>query len=411
MIVHGRAGVGCVALVVAVALAACGSSEAGPSSVTASQDPSAAVGTQIPTSTPRPTVTPTQDPTPAPSRAVIDIRSTFIGALHDPAMKARITMAIRTKLGKAVTTYDGHVEVDGFGHHITGTESAGGRTVAFESTRADGGLFAKSDGLWFAVHSDRWDDSVNRLLNMPSTVRTLGAETRDGVTVHHLVLDDADGFWAAGVLALNGSEVADFAATTDAWALADGTPVAISIRATWHQAVGSGVAQGTRSLVAEFGRFGDATISVKAPDSTWSTFTSRRYGYRIAYPSTWWSEPAVEGYLDAYTGPEGAVFAYRFPTHGASLAEVTAEVRAHTSDFTGIAGAKVHSIDSAKLGPLAARRAVLSGTLDGERYWWVTTYAVKGRWVYWVELRLLAKPSAEGIVLAKTFARTFSTVP
>ena len=119
----------------------------------------------------------------------------------------------------------------------------------------------------------------------------------------------------------------------------------------------------------------------------------------------------MEGYLDAYTGPEGAVFAYRFPTHGASLAEVTAEVRAHTSDFTGIAGAKVHSIDSAKLGPLAARRAVLSGTLDGERYWWVTTYAVKGRWVYWVELRLLAKPSAEGIVLAKTFARTFSTVP
>jgi hypothetical protein len=348
-------------------------------------------------------VSPSASPPASPSPAIAP-GDAFVAVVTDPAFAATATLAGGRAIGKVRTTTTGTLELSGSSWHLVRTATTGSARSTAEAIAVGGTRYVKAGAEWFEGDDAAGAGLVAAVLGRSGAIVDAGPETVDGGTLHRLSIDAPREL--ASALGLAGAGISGVAGTVDAWVHDDGTPVRARLAATWKQKVSGKATKSSAHLELAFSGIGQP-VAVAQPAGTWAWFTSGRYGYRIGHPADWESAPGAKGYLDAIYSPAGpTVFANRFKSYGFGLARVIKELRADPSGFTGFTKARILSSASTRLGPLAARRVVMSGTYKSTRYWWIVYVAVKGAWVHWVEYRTTAAPTPDDLAMAARIAAT-----
>jgi hypothetical protein len=148
-------------------------------------------------------------------------------------------------------------------------------------------------------------------------------------------------------------------------------------------------------------------VAVLAPSRVWTWSTSKKYGYRMGYPSDWQYEKSVKKFIDTYWGYDGDVLGVeRSKSYGLTLNRIATYVTKNAAALNRKA-VKIASNKPGKLGPLPARIVQYSGKVGKTRYYFVLYLAVKGSKLYWVELRTDKKTTSDDRKLAAAFAGTF----
>jgi len=145
----------------------------------------------------------------------------------------------------------------------------------------------------------------------------------------------------------------------------------------------------TMTIEFAFSRIGGPVV-VGQPPEVWTTFTSKRYGYSVAYPADWdLKQSAKKAEPDAiYSADESAFFVYRYATGGTSLNAITSTYVRNTKRtekkvaFT--------SNDPATIDGSKARRLEWNATFKGTRHWSLEAVVVRGKFVYFFQLDSLA---------------------
>ena len=406
-----------LAVVAAIAFGACeattlpapvGSQAPGASSGTSSSEPGApateAPATEAPAATEAPEATP--EPTPEPTEAPpVDASAAFVDVMGDPLLTANVTFTGTSTLGSTVTPSTGTLDIHKPSSHLTVTTGAGRKAVTTEAMNATGARYVKSHGQWFEAGAAAPENLLAVVTSVDGQVTDTGVETVGGRELHHLTI--APPSTLAAALLLSGKGISNVAGTVDAWVEEDGTPVLMRLAAEWDQLVGKKTVHGTKSLDLSFGNVGEQ-VAITPPAQVWSWATSRKYGYRMGYPSDWQYEKASKGFVDGFWGYDGdAVFVSRSKSYGFSLNQVTSIVT-ENAKLWGSSSVKVLANRPGKLGSLPARIVQYTGKYKKVRYWHVLYLAVKSGKIYWVELRTEKKTDAADKALAADFAATFS---
>ena len=348
----------------------------------------------------------TPGPVATATPAAADVAASFSRVLADATFSATMAVDGSSRIGSTTTITSGTLDLNGRRSHLVATHRTGGKTSKDNLVNDGVSLYRSTYGLWFAAGPSPGDDLAAAIRLLTAEARDLGIETRDGQALHHLSIPPPPILAAA--LHLPTKAVSKVAPTADAWTLEDGTPVVISLGATWTQVLARKTVHGTTRL--------DLTLSgvgsdVPIPDigQLWTLHTSKLYHYRIASPDDWEVKPGNKKFLDAYYGFDArTVYAYRFSAHGFSLNQFSSLLMRRPSDVTGFSAVKVHSNKAAKLGTNRARVVELTGKYQGARHHWIIYFAVRAGYVYWVELRTDTATTAADRAIAAQFAATFS---
>jgi hypothetical protein len=348
----------------------------------------------------------TSGPVATATPVAVDVPASFSRVMADVSFSASMTVHGTSRIGSTTTTTSGTLSLNGLRSHLVATHRTAGKTSKVNLVNDGVSLYRSSYGLWFAAGQSPDDDLAAAIRGLSTGVQDLGIETRDGQALHHLSIPPPSTLAAA--LDLPTKAVSKVAPTADAWTLEDGTPVVISLGATWDQVVARKTVHGTTRL--------DLTLSgvgsdVPIPDigQLWTLHTSKLYHYRIASPDDWEVKPGNKKFLDAYYGFDArTVYAYRFSAHGFSLKRFSSLLMQRPSDVTGFTAVKVHSNKAAKLGTNRARLVEITGKYQGARHHWIVYFAVKGGYIYWVELRTDTATTRADRAIAAQFAASFS---
>jgi hypothetical protein len=132
-------------------------------------------------------------------------------------------------------------------------------------------------------------------------------------------------------------------------------------------------------------------VVISAPSQVWSAFSSKRYGYAIAYPSDWEAtQSPKKGDGDSILSADNVgVFANRYPTKGSSLNAITAayvKLIKRTQTKASVTSNTPVTVDGSR-----ARRVEWNAVYKGTREWNVDVLVVRGKNVYWVEYSSLAR--------------------
>ena len=191
----------------------------------------------------------------------------------------------------------------------------------------------------------------------------------------------------------------------DAWVTEDGTPVVLTVTATWTQEVDGKTVKGTKTTTFTFSNVG-GDITVAAPEMVWAFHTSKRYGYRMACPVDWTWEKGSSKYSDScYTSNE-AVYASRARQSNTTLSYLSPRIAGQLKN-AGFSKAKVTSTKKTKLDGVPARRIEFTATVSGDKVWGQGIYAIKGAWWYFIVWEDFEKTTAADRALFKKFIGSF----
>ena len=372
-----------LALTLVIGVGACGSP--GPSP-TSSPGPSAS-STPSPASSPVATVTPTASPTPR-----VDAVKPFLAILTSRTFAATATITGELRVGSATFPVSGTYDVRGADNRQSMTIAVPGAARASESMTVGGVAYVMRDGLWFVkpaapAGSPAAADLASSLRTLLDLVDT-GTVTKGGRTLHHL---ETRGEASIPLSAIGASDpTGDGVVTLDFYAEEDGTPVVMTIAATWMQPSGKTTERASMTIESTFSNVGGGIV-IAAPQQVWATFKSKRFGYSTAYPVDWDAKQSpAKAQPDSIFSAEGTAFGgLRTSTGGFSLNLLTSgyiTVLKRTGSKVSVTSNKATTLDGTK-----ARLIEWTGIYDGSRAWHVDVVVVRGTYVYVFDYVSMAK--------------------
>jgi hypothetical protein len=399
-------------LAVSLVVTACGSGGSSPTPDAASTAPPATdapAATTAPTpgtaiATPAPTPVPSEAPaTPTPTAAPVDAANPFIRLMA--LLRANVGIEGTTVTGSTTSRDTGTMALASRSSDMDVTTTTGRKQTSSHVITASNLRYVTEDGLWFEDGLASDDTLAALIVGIEDGVTDVGLETRTGRDLHHLTISPPAS--AAAAIGVPDKGSSDVVVTIDAWVEEDGTPVYMTLGATWTQASGSTTVDAQRTVELSFTDVGTA-IAVDPPDEVWVKNTSKRYGYRVAYPEDWTFEKGSKKYSDSYWGDDGdRVYIARTSASGLSLMTWSNAIQKYLPQYTGYKGVKIISNKPAKLGTLPARKIEFTYKRGGDRYWVVYYFTVKNNKLYYVDYESTSKTKAEDRATAAGFAASF----
>ena len=374
----------CLALMLAVVLAACGSSSPSPSASTL-PGPAASATATAPSATPAPSEAPTPSPTPK-----ADVARPFLAILMSRTFTATAKISGELTVGSTTFPVTGTYDVRASDNRQSMTIGLPSPQTT-ESVTAGGVTYVKRAGLWFeraapAAGSAPSTDLASSLRSLLDLVDT-GTVTKAGRTLHHLA---PSGTASIPLSAIGASDpTGDGAVTIDFYVEDDGTPVVMTIAATWTQPSGKTAQRASMTLDYTFSNVGGQVV-IAAPLQVWTTFKSKRFGYSMSYPVDWEAgQSPTKTKPDSFVSAEGSgVFILRVARQGFSLNTITS---AFIKEVKRAAKASVTSNKAATIDGFKARRLEFTGVFDGSREYDSEIIVVRGKYVYFFEYSSLEK--------------------
>jgi len=360
---------------------------------------SSAMGVTNQSAQPQPLATapaPTLLPTPSPTA---DVSKAFLAALAGGRFSARISGQVQ--IGSLSAPVSGTYEANAGDVHQKLTIDLPGNPQTTESLTIDGVSYVLREGRWFQKPAGGGSDSSALTKAMLSVVDT-GVVTRDGRQLHHLA-PPAGTSIPLSTLGLTDAAGGTGTVSLDFYAADVGTPLAMAITARWTD-VGSNLPS-VMSVEFAFANVG-GQIRIAPPGQVWTPFSSKRYGYSLAYPSDWEVKRGTRGHPDEFLSANvESLYAMRVPSGGYSL-------NAGVSSF--VAGlrrasptAKIVSNRATRIDGIKARRLEIAWTAKGQKYSSIVVIAVKGSYAYILQVYGLRGDLATLRVYMDGFADTF----
>ena len=385
---------GCLAVTLAVGLAACGSAtgSAGASAgsvAPAASSSSTALASNVPVSAggsdDRNGASGATSPGPTPAATPrADAAKPFLSILTSDTFAARAAISGELTLGPTAYPIAGTFEVHGADNRQALTVSIPGAMQTSESVRVGGVSYVRRGGLWFetpAAGAGAGSGDLASAFRTMLDVTDTGSELKDGRELHHLVPRSGTSIPLSAIGTKD--PAGDGVVSIEFYVEDDGTPVVMVIDATWTQV--DGTTRQPASMTIEY-RFSDvgSSIAIGAPEQVWSTFTSKRFGYTMAYPADWDAQQSPKkGEDDSfYSAVDTGVFVNRLPTGGHSLNAITAAYAKHirsTGSKASVTSNKAATVDGSK-----ARRLEWTAIYKGTRSWNIEVLVVRGKNVYFV---------------------------
>lgn len=387
------------ALALALALAACGSQNGSPSPVT--------VAVASPTPTPLPTASPTESPIPSPSPTpTVDAAKPFLAIFTNPRFAANATITGTIEVGAVSYPVSGAYDIRGTDNRQSLTVAIPNASQVTESVTTAGITYVQKGSLWYvkpaATTPATGNASLASAMRSILAVTDVGIETRKGQDLHHLQPPSTA---VIPVSAFGASDpTGDGKVTIDFYVRDDGTPVVMSLALTWTQVSGATRTPAAMALDFEFSNVG-GSIVISAPKQVWKTFTSKRYGYSIAYPDDWEVTPSKKkDKVDLFFSAEDTgVAVVRYPTRGITLNEIVSGYRSYLKKESK---AKVVSNMAVTVDSVKARQLEWSSVYKGDRIWHLETVVVRGKSVYFVVYSSYAALTATDRAAADAFVST-----
>jgi hypothetical protein len=381
-----------LAMSLALVVVACGDS--GPTAVPVSGSPATAASpaAEGPSATPSPPATPS--PTP------VDVAALAEAALAATTFTAEAEISGSGTLGKVKSRTTGSLEIEGRATHVVRTTTTGKTKVKVETITANSTRYAKQKGVWVEL-GEATNSELIAQLRATTTMTDLGVETKDGRELHHL---QATLPAVPAELGVSG-DAKEATATLDAWVTEDGTPVVLTVTATWTQEVGGKTVKGSRVMTFTFSNVG-GDITVAPPDMIWAFHTSKRFGYRMACPVDWTWEKGTSKIADSCFSADRSVIASRARQTRATLSYLRPRIAGQLRN-AGFAKAKVTSDKKTTLDGVPARRIEFTATVSGDKVWGQGVYAIKGAWWYFIVWGQLEKTTSADRAMFKQFQGSF----
>jgi hypothetical protein len=338
-----------------------------------------------PVASPAPTsaasVTPSARPSAQPSPRV-DVVEAFRSKMAGTrSFEATIVGAV-TFGGSTSVPVSGTLQVAGADSHQVMSFMPAGEPQTTETIKVDGKTFTRRGEAWFATPpsssgangglDDAFTSAMTGLID-------LGSVSREGETFHRL--GPASGTpipMASFGAAPAGTK--DAVMTIEFLVKDDGTPAVITIDGNWMQKIGKSDAQALMHL--EFALDLAQKVTVTEPSPIWVTGTSKRFGYRVAYPSEWDVELArktSDG--DYYYGLDGEAFAVTRTTKCHCTLNATA-IALNRYQRQHVKGFRVVRNSTSRVAGQRARVVESRGTYEGGRSWDLTYLVVRGTYLY-----------------------------
>ena len=328
-------------------------------------------------------------PGPTPSSSP-DPSKPFLAILTAPSFAAHCTISGKLTVGSTPYALSGAYDVGGHDSHQVLTVATPGTPQTSELIDAAGVAYVKRGGLWFekpATDATSSKDLASALRTMLD-VRDTGTELKDGRLLHHL---ESRSGARIPLSAIGSADPAgDGTASIDFYVEDDGTPVLMEIDAAWTQVSGSTRQPASMAIEYHFVTVGQP-VAIAAPPQVWSTFSSKRFGYVLAYPSDWEAtQSPKKSQPDSILSADNAgVFVNRYPSNGYSLNAITAayvKTIKRTGTKASVASNTAVTVDGSK-----ARRIEWTAVYKGTREWDIDVLIVRGKNVYLVEYSSLAR--------------------
>ena len=400
----------CLVIALGIALAACGSSTpppgpSAPSSTAPSASPSAASAAGASAS-----AIPSARPSPAAS-AKVDAARSFLALLMSPGFAAEATITGQLTVDSASFPISGTSAFRGPDNRQSISVAIPGAPQTSESITTGGVSYAKSKGVWLVKPAKPAGAPAGG--DLPSAMRSIldvtdvGIETRHGQALHHLEPRDRASIPMSAIGAT--TSTGDGVVTVDFYVKDDGTPVVMAIEASWTQVNGAATMAASMAVDYTFSNVG-GRIAIAPPEEVWATFTSKRFGYSIAYPSDWEAHPSAgKTKPDELLGADSTgVYVNRYATKGATLNQVTS---GYLAELKRTSKAKVTSNTSTSVDGLRARRVEWSATFDGTRVWEIDTLVVHGKQAYYIGYATLEKPTATDRTIVENLIASMAFSP
>lgn len=306
------------------------------------------------------------------------------------AFRGNASLTGEMTVGSATFPITGTSAFSGPDNHATMTIAITGAPRRSETLSVGGVSYIKQGGHWFQkpapAAGSRAASSLSQVLQSALDVSDVGIEVRNGQALHHLKPrgNAAIPISAIGVNDPGGDGTMAF----EFYVRDDGTPVVMAITAAWTDVNGSVRQPVTMHIDYTFSSVG-GQIDIAPPLAVWATFTSKRFGYTVAYPSDWDTYPSRgKKKPDALESAElTGMYVYRYPTDGATLNSATSGYVIELKRTK----AKVTSNKPTKIAGLRARRLEWTQVYQGTREWNIEAIVVRGKYVYFFEYGSLAK--------------------
>jgi hypothetical protein len=312
------------------------------------------------------------------SPPAVDAAKAFLATMQRGDFQAEATITGQATVAATTLDISGSFTVRGADNHTVLKVA----TMTEETLTSNGTTYERRNGLWFVKPgttggSNGLASAFQRLLD----VRDAGVVTRDGRPLHRIVSNgpplplSAMGMDGEGTL------------TIDFYVEDDGTLRVMAVHV-------DGTPAGSTTPMAmtiefAFTKIGGPVV-VGQPPAVWTTFTSKRYGYSVAYPADWDPKQSPKkSEPDAfYSADASGYFVYRYATEGNSLNALSSAYIRNTKR----AGTKVAvtSNDPATVDGSKARRLEWNATFKGTRHWSLEAVVVRGKYVYFFQLDSLA---------------------
>jgi len=319
------------------------------------------------------------------SQPPVDAAKAFLAKMQHGDLEAEAAISGEATVASTRLDISGSMTIHGADNHTTLTLAS----TTQETLTVGGVTYERRDGLWFVKPkptasggSSGLGSAIQQLLD----VRDAGIVTRDGRELHHIVPNG--GSLPMSTIGMDGTGTL----TMEFYVDDDGTlrDMAMHVEGT---PAGS-TSPMTMTIDFAFSRVGGPVV-VGQPSEVWSSFTSKRYGYSIAYPTDWDAEPSSkktepDRFISA---DDSGLFAYRYPTGGASLNAVTSayiRITKRTETKVAFTSNQPATVDGSK-----ARRLEWNATYKGTRHWSVETVVVRGKYVYFFQFDSLAPVSKD----------------
>lgn len=385
---------------VALAVAACGTTNPEPRSTPAAATSAPPSASASPSASPIGTASASASPS-----ASSDVGTALVAKLSAFAFAARSTLAGELLTGSARYAIGGSFDVSGVDHHtIVNIKAPGRQTV--ESIYQAGLTFQRiGTGPWYQKPPTLHDADLSGFFRTIKTATDAGVETKNGQSLHHLTLP-AGVSLPPTVFGVTDPSMSGISGTIEFWASDDGTPGIMAVHNTWTQTVSGSPVDG--ALTIEFTFTGvDTVFAIEPPSDVWTTYKSKISHMTFGYPVDWdlfknllirkTRYDQVGGPADAY-----ADF-YRFAANGFTANQIVSYVKSNPDHEKGF---HVDSIKSIKMAGIAGRQMRIHATFKGKKRYWIYTFVLKGAYFYEVDLFDAKGHEADDLKLANEFVAT-----
>jgi hypothetical protein len=345
-----------------------------------------------------------QSPTDAPSPTPLDVAAAFKTAFA--GIKSGVMdLSGQATIGAVQLTIAGSTTFSGLDSSDVTTTTISGVPSQVSHVQTGGKRYVKTGaGPWLDDTSVAPANNLSKeLARVAAVVTDSGVESHRGTPAHKLLPPPGTTFDPAA-LGLAAAGATGVQVSVVFYAKDDGTPVAVTIDASWSQGSGASTAAVAMNLDITLSQLGVPHV-IRAPDDVWVYFKSKRFGFRFAHPGDY--DYFKAKYYDEFTGP-----ASQFVAAGRQAKFAGETLNSLTTFFIGLDKKDFHAKTvkntATTLAGEKARFLSLSGT-DSKKHKIVLYEVVclRGKYVYDIYWISYAGSEATDLLTFQALIATF----